>query len=98
MAAKRTLRVATEADAKPAKPKSLTEAAEGGDYRELLVAQRMDIARSLQDPNTQGPARAALHRQLGLIARELKDLDVAAQEEAAENVVTPDSPFDASAI
>lgn len=98
MAAKRSLRVATDADA-PKKPKTLVEAAEGGSYRELLEAQRMDIARSLQDPSTQGPARAALHRQLGLIARELREMDAADRDEAAESAgPTPDEAFDASAV
>lgn len=98
MATKR-LRVATEADA-PKKPKTLVEAAETGTYRELLQAQRLDIARSLQNPETQGPARAALHRQLGLIARELRELDEAAAQEAKEagGGAVPDAPFDATAL
>ena len=98
-ASKRHLRAATDDDAsKAVKPKSLVDAAQGGDYRELLVAQRMDIARSLQNPETQGPARAALHRQLGLIAREIREMDEARAEEAAENGATPDEAFDASAV
>ena len=100
MAARKTPLRAVAPDEKPAKrkPLSLTEAAASGDYRVLLEAQRMDIARSLQDPATQGPARAALHRQLGLIAKELREMDAAAEEEAAENGATPDEAFDASAV
>jgi hypothetical protein len=97
-AARKTALRAVGADEKPAAKKTLVEAAECGDYRELLVAQRMDIARSLQNPETQGPARAALHRQLGLIAREIRELDEAATEEAAENGPTADEAFDASAV
>ena len=98
MPAKRTLRVATAADAPKAKAKTLIEAAQGGNYRELLEAQRLDIARSLQNPETQGPARAALHRQLGMVARELREMDEAAREEASENGPSPDEEFDASAL
>ena len=97
---KSTLR-AVSADEKPvpkANPKSLVEAAEAGDYRGLLEAQRMDIARSLANPETQGPARAALHRQLGLIARELREMDEADAQEVLERGAAPDEAFDASAV
>ena len=99
MAARKTpLRVvAKDEKAVKTKPKTLVDAAQGGDYRELLEAQRLDIARSLQSPETQGPARAALHRQLGLIARELRDLDES-EMESREDAATPDAAFDASAI
>jgi hypothetical protein len=96
--AKRTLRVATEADAPLAKPKTLVEAAASGDYRQLLEAQRLDIARSLQNPETQGPARAALHRQLGLVARELREMDEAAQEEGSQNGPVADEAFASEAL
>ena len=89
---------AVGAEEKAPKPKTLVEAASGGDYRELLEAQRLDIATSLQNPETQGPARAALHRQLGLIARELREMDVADEQEAGERGVAPDEAFDASAV
>lgn len=92
--ASRQLRAVKPGD-KPAKekPKTLLEAADGGDYRELLVAQRTDIAKALQDPATQGPARAALHRQLGLIAKELRDMDAAAAQEVADDASAPDEAW-----
>lgn len=95
MASKPNLRTVKpgERPAKKAAPKTLVQAANDGDYRELLVAQRADIAMSLQNPETQGPARAALHRQLGLIARELRDMDAAAAEEDAENASAPDQAW-----
>lgn len=96
--AKRNLRVATDADATKKKAKSLVEAAQDGTYREMLEAQRMDIARSLQDPTTQGPARAALHRQLGQVARELRDMDATEAQESAASTTTDDEAFDASAV
>lgn len=96
---KKSLRSVSEGEvAPPRKPQTLVEAAEGGDYRALLEAQRLDIARSLQDPTTQGPARAALHRQLGMVARELREMDAADEQEVREGGITPDAPFDASAV
>lgn len=92
----RKLRVATDGDAPP-KPKSLIEAAAGGDYREMLVAQRHDIARSLQDPDTKGPARAALHRQLSLVAKELRMMDDAAgvDDPVSRAAAVPDEAWQA---
>ena len=75
MAATKRLRVATDKDAPP-KPKTLVEAIEGGDYREILLAQRREIAASL--PDEKGPAKAALHRQLALISKEIETLDASA--------------------
>jgi hypothetical protein len=90
--APRSLRVATEADA-PKKPKTLTEAIESGTYREILVAQRRSIVADL--PNEKGPAKAALHRQLGLISKEIETLD-AAQTEGEGSVAadTADEAWD----
>ena len=81
MPARKTLRAVTTEDAAP-KRKTLVEAVEGGDYREILVAQRYEIAASL--PDEHGPAKAALHRQLSLIAKELAALDARLIEEAAD--------------
>lgn len=75
MASKRALRVATVED----KPKILTlvEAIESGDYRQILLAQRREIAKDL--PDERGPAKAALHRQLSVISKELEALEAAAE-------------------
>ena len=96
--AARNLRVATEADVKPKKVKTLSEAAAGGDYRELLEAQRADIAKSLEEPATAGPARAALHRQLGLIGKELREMDASDDEQESGKGAEGDQPWDSSAI
>lgn len=85
-----------EKPTKPTKPKSLTEAIEGGDYLEILLAQRREIATSL--PDEKGPAKAALHRQLSLISKEIEALTAAAEQEAAEDAEVPDEEFDASAV
>lgn len=98
MAASKPLRAVKPGEKPPAKvkPLSLAEAVETGDYRTILVAQRREIAQSI--PDEKGPAKAALHRQLSLIAKELEALDAAAEEEAGADGATPDEEFDASAI
>jgi hypothetical protein len=80
MAAKRALSVVTgdEKPSKPQKPKTLLEAIESGDYREILLAQRRDIVAAL--PNERGPALAALHRQLALISKEIESVRAAAMD------------------
>ncbi len=89
------LALATEAS-QPEKPLSLAEAVETGDYRKILVAQRREIALCI--PDEHGPAKAALHRQLSLIAKELQQLDVKARQEAGDDGLTGDQPWDQAAI
>ena len=92
----RPLRVASEADAPPP-PMTLAEAVETGDYRSILVAQRREIAQSL--PDERGPAKAALHRQLSAIAKELAAMDAKAKQEASEDgELTGDEAWDEEAI
>lgn len=73
--ARRSLRAVGPDDvpSEPEKPLTLVEAVETGDYRKILIAQRREIALSL--PDEKGPAKAALHRQLSLIAKELAAMD-----------------------
>ena len=96
MAAERTLRVATEADAKPLKPLTLAEAVESGTYLEILQAQRRQMVADVKDAT--GPALAALHRQIALHSKEIAALLVAAKEEADESAEVPDEAFDAEAL
>lgn len=96
MTAKRNLRVATEADAKPAPPKSLAEAVEGEDYLAILIAQRREMVRDVRDEK--GPAKAALHRQIALHSREIAALQESAHQEAVEDAEARDDSFDVSAI
>lgn len=82
-----------EAPPAPAKPKTLIEAIESGSYREILVAQRREIAAAL--PDEKGPAKAALHRQLSIISKEIETLD-AADTDGEDSVVanTDDEAWD----
>lgn len=76
---------------------TLAEAVETGDYRSILVAQRREIALSL--PDEKGPAKAALHRQLSLIAKELDAMDAKAKQEASEDgELAGDEEWDEEAI
>jgi transposase len=88
-------------DEKPVRrvrPKSVTQAADRGTERELLVAMRSRLARSVEDPNTPARDLAALSRRLREVDKDIRAIDAAAEEEAAENAVTPDEDFDSSAI
>ena len=100
MARKSTALRAVTPDEKPAvpvKPLTLEQAIESGDYFQILLAQRRVIVSSL--PDEKGPAKAALHRQLSLISKEIEALEAAADEEAAENGANPeDEAFDAAAL
>ena len=71
-ATKRALRAvsAEEPPPAPAPVLTLAQAVETGDYLTILVAQRREIAESL--PDERGPAKAALHRQLSIIAKEIE--------------------------
>lgn len=85
--------------APPAKPMTLDEAIDSGDYLEILRAQRRDIVRSL--PDEKGPAKAALHRQLALISKEIQALEAKraqAAKEDAEGVAVDDEAWDAEAL
>lgn len=80
------------------KLKTITAAASSGTERELLVAMRARLAKSVEDPNTPPRDLAALSRRLLEVDREIRAIDLAAEEEANENRVSPDEEFDASAV
>jgi hypothetical protein len=99
MAQKPALSVVTDAMSPrtPEKPKTLVEAVAGGDYREILMAQQREIAATVGEEK--GPAKAALHRQLALISKEIQSLDAAEDEgEAVAGDNPDDERFDASAL
>lgn len=89
---------AAAAEAERKKTQSLADAIAGGDYLEILEAQQREIATDL--PNEKGPAKAAMHRQLALLSKEIQQLRAARKQEAAEDGagVPADEPFDASAV
>lgn len=103
MARKAALRV-VDTDEKPVaqvstKPKSVTQAAETGTMRELLVAMRSRTAKAVEDPNTPARDLAALTRRLLEIARDIEAIDSRdAEEDESRAAEVEDGDFDASAV
>lgn len=94
---RRKLRAVGADEVPPAKRiLSLGEAIEAGDYTEILLAQRREIVASL--PEEKGPAKAALHRQLSLISKEIEALLSRDSDEAEGGANVEDGEFDAEAI
>lgn len=85
-----------EVPAVPVKPLTLADAIESGDYLQILLAQRREIATDL--PNEKGPAKAALHRQLSLLSKEIETLQRGEEEGAEGGRDVEDEEFDSAAI
>jgi hypothetical protein len=79
------------------RPMTVSEAATTGDHRDLLVALRIRIAQSVEDPNTRAPALAALSRRLLEIVRELEALDAeGGGDDVGNAAATPDERWSSS--
>lgn len=90
-----------KADEKPkrrASPKSIVQAAAGDSSRDLLVAMRNRIAKTLDEPNCPARDQASLSRRLLEIRKEIEAIDAAAKQEAEESDVAEDEDFDTSAL
>lgn len=83
MAARKGLRV-VGSDEKPAARLSVAQAAATGSHRDLLVAMRERIARTVSDPDCPPRDLAALTRRLQDIAKEIEAIDLRAKEEGAD--------------
>lgn len=79
-------------------PKSISEAADSGTTRELLVAMRARIARAVEDPNTPARDLAALTKRLVEVVRDIEAIDAREEQEATKRADATDGAFDASAI
>ncbi|AVO21607.1 terminase small subunit [Mycobacterium phage MooMoo] len=66
-------------------PLSVEEAAASGSHRDLLVAMRERIAKTVADPNCPPRDLASLSRRLQDIAKEIDVLDLRAKQEARES-------------
>jgi len=82
----------------PKRAKSVTEAAAEGSRRELLVALRSRVASAVAEPNTPARDLAALTRRLQEIAKDIEAIDLSAEQEGRDAVVSPDEDFDATAL
>lgn len=78
--------------------RSVLDAAESGSHRDLLVAMRDRIARTVQNPDCPPRDLASLTRRLQDIAKEIEAIDVRAAEEASEGAASPDEAWDAEAL
>lgn len=80
------------------KPKTVAQAAASGSHRELLVAMRERIARTVSDPDCPPRDLAALTRRLQDIAKEIEAIDLRSKQEAAENGEADDEAWNEEAI
>lgn len=87
-----------EAPQTPAKPKTVTEAADSGTTRELLVAMRARIAKAVEDPNTPARDLAALTKRLVEVVRDIEAIDAREEQEAQRGGPVSDEAFSAEAL
>src|SRR4051794_17450267 len=85
-----------KAPAKRARPKTLAQAIESDDYLEILLAQRRELVRDVRSMS--GAPKAAAHRQIALLSKEIAGLQAEKQQEADEDADVDDEPFDAEAL
>ena len=82
----------------PAKPKTITQAADLGTTRELMVAMRTRIASAVEDANTPARDLAALSKRLIEVVHDIEAIDARDAQEATKRDDAQDEAFDASAI
>ncbi len=78
--------------------KTVSEAADRGTTRELLVAMRTRIAKAVEDPNTPARDLAALTKRLVEVVRDIEAIDARHEQEGGGRAPVIDEAFDASAI
>lgn len=74
------------------RPKTITEAADSGTTRELLVAMRARIAKAVEDQNTPARDLAALTKRLVEVVRDIEAIDAREDQEATSGA-TPDEAW-----
>jgi hypothetical protein len=77
---------------------TVTEAADRGTTRDMLVATRDRLAVSIDDPKTLARDLAALTRRLIETTKEIEAVDAREVADLEEQEVTMDEPFDPSTI
>lgn len=98
-ARKAPLRAVKADETAPRKPATVAEAAESGDHRELLVAMRERIARTVSNPDCPPRDLAALTRRLQDIAKEIEAIDLRRKEDGdGIDFDVEDEAFDAEAL
>lgn len=85
-------------DESPARKLSVSQAAESGDHRALLVSMRDRIATAVADQDCPPRDLAALTRRLQDIAREIAGLDARALDEVEVSEGEANNTYDPQAI
>lgn len=97
--ARQALRAVGDGEKSRAKAKTVEQAAAGGNHRELLVAMRERIARTVSNPDCPPRDLASLTRRLQDIAKEIEAMDLRAKEEGADAAdVAEDEAWDSEAL
>lgn len=97
----RTLRAVApdEKPAAPKRPKTITEAADAGTTRELLVAMRARIAKAVEDANAPARDLAALTKRLVEVVRDIEAIDAReADTDEADDSPATDEALDAASL
>lgn len=89
---------AKDPKAKSKKKLDVAQAAASGTHRDLLVAMRDRIAKTVRNEDCPPRDLAALTRRLQDIAKEIEAIDLRAKQEAAEDAVAPDEEWDSEAL
>ncbi len=89
---------AGEAPPRPARPKTVTEAADSGTTRELLVAMQTRIAEAVEDKNTPARDLASLTKRLMEVTRDIEAIDARDKQEGERAGPVPDETFSAEAL
>jgi ribosome-binding protein aMBF1 (putative translation factor) len=80
---------------KSPRQKSITEAADSGTTRELLVAMRARIAKAVEDANTPARDLAALTKRLVEVVRDIEAIDARDDQEGDARGPTADEAWSA---
>ena len=100
MAARKPLRSVGSDETAPLKrpPSTVSEAAETGTSRDLLVTMRARIAKAVDDPNTLARDLAALTKRLVEVVRDIEAIDARLEQEGNDASTVEDGAFDSSAV
>lgn len=95
MPARKNLRAVSADERSDTRVKTVTEAADKGTTRELLVAMRARIAKAVEDPNTPARDLAALTKRLVEVVRDIEAIDAREEQEAGRRGPTADEQWSA---
>ena len=83
---------------KPVRAKTVTQAAKSGDQKQLLIALRDRIAKTVEDPETPARDLAALSRRLMEISKDLRGIEMQEAEDGSVVEQGEDEPFDPETV